>query len=195
MAKHVGIIGGGILGMTLALRLAENGFKVTILEGAEATGGLASPCKIGDYTWDRFYHVILMSDSNLLELLEELDLRDHIHWGQTKTGFYTDGRLYSMSNIFEFIAFPPLDFLSKLRLGLTIFYASRIKSWKRLEQIYVENWLVRLSGRKTFKRIWLPLLKSKLGENYKVANAAFIWAIIARMYAARRTGMKQEMFG
>src|SRR5262249_14419908 len=27
------------------------------------------------------------------------------------------------------------------------------------------------------------------------ASAAFIWAIIARMYAARKTGLKKEMFG
>src|SRR5262249_8181782 len=42
---------------------------------------------------------------------------------------------------------------------------------------------------------WLPLLRAKLGENYTKASAAFIWAIIARMYAARRTGLKKEMFG
>jgi len=41
----------------------------------------------------------------------------------------------------------------------------------------------------------LPLLKSKLGDNYRIASASFIWAIIARMYAARRSGLKREMFG
>ena len=40
-----------------------------------------------------------------------------------------------------------------------------------------------------------PLLRAKLGENYQAASAAFIWAIIARMYAARRTGLKKEKFG
>ncbi len=43
--------------------------------------------------------------------------------------------------------------------------------------------------------MWLPLLRAKLGENYQHASAAFIWAIIARMYAARRSGLKKEMFG
>jgi protoporphyrinogen oxidase len=38
-------------------------------------------------------------------------------------------------------------------------------------------------------------LRAKLGESYKLASAAFIWAIIARMYAARRSGLKKEMFG
>jgi protoporphyrinogen oxidase len=39
------------------------------------------------------------------------------------------------------------------------------------------------------------LLRAKLGDRYREASAAFIWAIIARMYAARRTGLKKEMFG
>ena len=193
--KTIGILGGGLLGMTLSLRLAKQGFKVTLLETAERTGGLASPCKIGDYTWDQFYHVILLSDANLLHLLEELNLKDQIHWRRTKTGFYADGRLYSMSNLFEFLKFPPLALLDRLRLGFTIFYASRVKDWERLEGIRVTDWLTRLSGKRTFEKIWLPLLKSKLGENYRLASASFIWAIIARMYAARRSGLKQEMFG
>jgi len=193
--KSFGIVGGGILGMTLALRLAEKGFSVTLIESDSRTGGLTSSLKIGNYTWDTFYHVILMSDRNLLNLLAALGLKDNLRWGQTKTGFFTDGRLYSMSNSIEFVTFPPLNFFDKLRLGWTIFYASKIRSWHRLEKVLVTDWLRGLSGKRTFNKIWLPLLKSKLGENYLLASASFIWAIIARMYAARRSGLKKEMFG
>jgi protoporphyrinogen oxidase len=70
-----------------------------------------------------------------------------------------------------------------------------VRDWRSLEKIPVADWLRRLSGTRTFERIWLPLLKSKLGENYRIASAAFIWAIIARMYAARRSGLKREQFG
>jgi protoporphyrinogen oxidase len=38
-------------------------------------------------------------------------------------------------------------------------------------------------------------LKAKLGDNYKNTSAAFIWATIQRMYAARKSGLKKEMFG
>jgi protoporphyrinogen oxidase len=100
-----------------------------------------------------------------------------------------------MSNTMEFLRFPPLRLPDKLRLGATIFYASRLKDWQKLESVLVADWLRRLSGRRTFERIWLPLLRAKLGENYKQTSAAFIWATIARMYAARRTGLKKEMFG
>jgi len=193
--RSIGIVGGGLLGMTLALRLGERGFHVSLIESAFKTGGLASIWEIGDYTWDKFYHVILLSDKNLLDLLKGLGLMDQIHWGQTKTGFLTDGHLYSMSDIMKFFTFPPLNALDKLRLGLTVFYASKIKSWERLEKISATEWLTQLSGKRTFNKVWFPLLKSKLGENYKLASASFIWAIIARMYAARRSGLKKEMFG
>ena len=59
----------------------------------------------------------------------------------------------------------------------------------------MEQWLTAWSGRRTFERFWLPLLRSKLGESYRHASAAFIWATIQRLYAARRTGLKKEMFG
>lgn len=193
--KKIGIVGGGLLGMTLALRLLEQSFQVTLIESSRNLGGLASPCKIGNYTWDQFYHVILLSDKDLLSLLQKLNLKGKIHWGQTRTGFFTDGHLHSMSHFMEFLTFPPLTLLDKLRLGFTIFYASKIKSWKRLERISVRDWLIRLSGNHTFHKIWLPLLKSKLGENYRLTSASFILAAIARMYAARRSGLKNEMFG
>ncbi len=194
-SSSVGIVGGGIIGMTLALRLRASGFRVTVVEGAAAPGGLASPQDIGGYTWDRFYHVILLSDTHLRGLLSELGVADRLQWGHTRTGFYTDGRMFSLSTSLEFLRFPPLSLLDKARLAATILVASRLKDVKRLESIAVTEWLERWSGRRTFERIWLPLLKSKLGENYRLASAAFIWAIIARMYAARRSGMKREMFG
>ena len=194
-ARHVAVIGGGILGSVLALRLREQGFKVTLTEADTRLGGLAASERFGAFQWDRFYHVILLSDLHTRKLLEELGLAAKLRWGTTRTGFYTDGKLYSMSDAVEFLRFPPLSLIDKLRLGATIFLASRIRRPQRLERILAIHWLRRWSGSNVLERIWTPLLKSKLGENYKSASAAFIWAIIARMYAARRSGIKREMFG
>ncbi len=193
--KHWGIVGGGILGMTMALRLAQRGQRVTLFEGASQLGGLASEWQLGDITWDRHYHVTLLSDTALRNVLTELDLEDQIRWVQTKTGFYTDGHLYSMSNSLEFLRFPPLGLIDKARLARTILHASRLEDPEPLEDIPVEQWLREWSGNRTTEKIWLPLLRAKLGSNYRKASAAFLWAIIARMYAARRSGLKKEMFG
>ncbi|MEM9412314.1 MAG: FAD-dependent oxidoreductase, partial [Planctomycetota bacterium] len=189
------VVGGGMLGLTMAHRLAKSGNQVTLLEAAPQVGGLTSVWELGEITWDKYYHVILMTDTNLRDLLEEIELEDRLKWTETKTGFYTDGKHYSMSNTIEFLSFPPLKLIEKLRLGGTIFYASKIKNWKRLEKIGVEKWLRRWSGNGTFEKIWQPLLNAKLGESYKKTAASFIWAHINRMYKARRSGLKKEMFG
>jgi len=193
--KNWAVVGGGMLGMTTALRLAQKGHKVTLFEAAEHFGGLADAWQLGDITWDRHYHVTLLSDSHFRKVLSELELDDDMEWVETKTGFFTNGRLHSMSSSWEFLTFPPLSLWSKFRLGLTIFVGSKIKNWKRLEGMLVADWLTKWSGKKTFEKMWLPLLRSKLGENYKKTSAAFIWATIARLYAARRTGLKKELFG
>jgi protoporphyrinogen oxidase len=193
--RRLGIVGGGLLGLSLALRLRAVGYEVTVFEAADRAGGLAAPWRIGNYTWDKYYHVILMSDLNVRRLLEDIGLTDALRWNTTRTGFYTDGRLTSMSDSLEFLRFPPLRLVDKFRLGGTIFYASRLSDWRALEAVPVTDWLRRLSGERTFEKIWLPLLRAKLGENYGSANAAFIWATISRMYAARRSGLKREMFG
>ena len=201
--KSWGIVGGGMLGMTLALRLAQQGHQVTLLESADKVGGLASSWQmvVGNngteetITWDKFYHVILMSDFNTRKVLKEIGLEDELQWVETKTGFYSNGRLYSMSNLMEFFKFPPINLVDKFRLGLTIFAASKIKNWQRLETIPVTDWLTKWSGKRVFEKIWLPLLKAKLGDNYRHTSAAFIWSTIQRMYAARKSGLKKEMFG
>ena len=193
--KHWGIVGGGIMGMTLAHRLSQQGHKVTLFEAAPELGGLVSPWKMNDVEWDKFYHVILLSDSRTRNILQEIGLDDKIEWVETKTGFYMNGKLYSMSDTVEFLKFPTLNLVDKFRLGLTILVASKIKDWKRLEKVPVTDWLKRWSGRRTFNKIWLPLLRAKLGESYQETSAVFIWATIQRLYGARRSGLKKEMFG
>jgi len=193
--KSWAIVGGGMLGLTLAHRMSKAGHQVTLIEAASQLGGLASVWKLGNVTWDKHYHVILLSDTRLRNLLEEINLEDQLKWVETRTGFFTDGQMYSMSDTREFLSFPPLNLIEKVRLGGTIFYASKIKNWSRLEKTPVTTWLKRWSGKGTFEKIWMPLLKAKLGDAYRDTSASFIWACINRMYKARRTGLKKEMFG
>lgn len=194
-SKKWGIVGGGIMGMTLAHRLTQEGYNVTLYEGAPDLGGLVSSWKLGDVEWDKFYHVILLSDFRTRNILIEIDLEDKIEWVETKTGFYIDGRLHSVSNTIEFLKFPTLTLFDKFRLALTIIVASKIKDWRRLEKIPVTTWLKRWSGSNTFNKVWLPLLRAKLGDSYQKTSAVFIWATIQRLYGARRSGLKKEMFG
>lgn len=191
------VIGAGALGVTLALQLARRGQHVTVYEAGDVLGGLAAPWQLGDITWDRHYHVTLLSDARTRAMYSAAGIHDdELRWVETKTGYYgTDHVLRSVSNAVEFLKLPGLSPIDKVRLGATIVGGSRIRNGRRMERLTVERWLRRWSGKSAFETFWKPLLRAKLGDAYSKASAAFIWATIQRLYAARRTGLKKEMFG
>jgi len=194
-APRWAVVGGGLLGMTLAWRLARAGRPVVLLEAAPDVGGLAAAWRVGDVVWDKHYHVTLLSDLHLRGLLAELGLESDMRWVQTRTGFFHEGRLHSLSNVQEYLTFPPLGPWEKVRLGATILYASRLRDGTRLESETAEDWLTRWSGAGTVAKLWRPLLRAKLGDNASGVSARFIWATIARLYQARAAGMKGDRFG
>ena len=104
-------------------------------------------------------------------------------------------RLESVSSPDDFLRLRGLSPMAKARLVATLARGTTTRQWRSLEQMTAERWLTRWSGRATFERFWVPLLAAKLGDGWRDANAAFIWATIQRRYAARRTGLKKEMFG
>lgn len=192
---NFGIIGGGMTGLVLAQRLSKQGHTVTVFESNKQLGGLATYHDYGLFVWDRFYHVILPSDTYLVNFLKDIGIEDQLRWRRTLTGFYVNQRFHSISSNIEFLRFPLLGLLGKFRLALTILYCSRIENWRRLEKVSVEKWLLRTCGRSTYEKFWKPLLLAKLGENYKRVSAVFIWSYIKRLFSARDSKLQKEQLG
>ncbi|URM88991.1 hydroxysqualene dehydroxylase HpnE [Streptomyces sp. MRC013] len=57
--RHAVVVGGGVAGTTAALRLADAGLRVTLLEGRPRLGGLAFSFRRGDLAVDNGQHVYL----------------------------------------------------------------------------------------------------------------------------------------
>ena len=126
-STHWGIIGGGMLGLTLAHRLLKQGDRVTVLEASDRIGGLADAWRLGDVTWDRNYHVILPVDRSLIALLGELGLDSDINWARTGSDLFDGERFYPLNGGIDFLRLPILSLIDKMRLAATILYASRIR--------------------------------------------------------------------
>lgn len=189
------ILGGGMLGLTLAHHLAPRGHSLSVFELDSTWGGLAAPQKVGNVTWDQFYHVILSSDLRLRGLLAELGLESQLCWTKTKAGFYSDGSWQPMNGALDYLRFPLLGLLGKARLACTLLDLCRRSQPSGLSFTGLEDYLRRMSGDRVFEQLWLPLLCAKLGENYRRVSAAFLWAVVRRLLAARRGGLSEELFG
>lgn len=192
----IGIIGGGIMGITLGYYLSREGYQVEIFEASPVLGGLAGPIHLEDGSMvDRFYHAILSSDRHLRQLCEELGIADQLRFRETKMGFFYEGAIFSMNNIIEFLKFPPLGWIDRFRLGLTVLAAQFYKDWKKLESVNVEKWLVRLSGKTTFKNIWRPMLMAKFDGGFENTPATYIWSRLVRVKSTRGGASQKEEAG
>lgn len=189
------IVGAGMLGLTLAYQLRKQGHHITLIEASDKLGGQTSTWQLGALTWDRHYHVMSQEDHHLITLLRELGIENKITWNPTHTGFYAQGKLYSLSNIVEFLKFPVINLFDKFRLGLTLLRASSLKDLKPYERETSITWLTRWSGKNTTEKLWSPLLQSKFGAQFSELSASFIISNIQRMFGARKGKGKQEVFG
>jgi squalene-associated FAD-dependent desaturase len=72
MTATVAVIGGGLAGITTALRLADGGATVTLFEGRGKLGGLTHSFQRGDLDVDNGQHVFLRCCTAYLSLLDRL---------------------------------------------------------------------------------------------------------------------------
>ena len=192
MALDVGIVGGGITGLTTAYYLLKAGHRATVFEAAPGVGGLASSVQVQGVWVDKFYHCILPMDTALLGLLDELGLGGDVYWQETEMGFMYRERMYSLTTPADLLRFTPLSVVDRLRLGLTGLYARRLRDWEALERVTAREWLTRLCGERAFNTIWKPLLIFKFGDRYAEAPATYLWGRVKRQASTRRGGSAKE---
>ena len=84
MGKTVCIIGAGLSGLTCAMRLADKGFKVTVVEEMASAGGLLATTRIGKESLELLPHHLRKTDKNLLALVKQLGLEDSLEWSDSR---------------------------------------------------------------------------------------------------------------
>jgi protoporphyrinogen oxidase len=191
--RSVGIVGGGILGLTAAYRLLQEGVEVTLFERSNDLGGLVGSFDFAGRPADRFYHVILPTDDRVRGLAGEVGLGAEFQFRPTLTGFFDDGGLSSMSTLREFATFPLLAPHDRARLAAFVLRCQRTKNGDALDETPLLDWLRRTCGKRTVERLWLPLLDSKFDGRYDDLPATYLWARTKRMSRTRDASGRELM--
>ena len=118
-SPNIAVLGGGISGLTCALRLAEQGRAVTLIEGSGQLGGLGTFFEHDGRTLEKFYHCLLPSDGPLLSLLDSLGLRDEVYWRPSSFAYADSGRIHPLNTPVDLLKFSPRSFIDRIRVGIT----------------------------------------------------------------------------
>jgi protoporphyrinogen oxidase len=177
----VAVLGGGIAGLATAHFLAARGYRPVIFESSDAVGGLGGSFEHEGVRIDRFYHVLLDTDAELLSLIDDVGLTDRLVWQPTGMGFHVGGRLYGLNTPLDLLRFSALSAGDRLRTAWGALRATRLQRRpQRLDEVTAHEWLRPLFGAAVTDGIWLPLLRAKFGEAGASIPAYWLWSLLSR---------------
>ncbi|HEU5438373.1 MAG TPA: NAD(P)/FAD-dependent oxidoreductase [Ktedonobacterales bacterium] len=187
-AETYAVLGGGVLGLTAALRLAERGHRVTVFEREAEPGGLAAGFRVvptdgaeagADGVWlEKFYHHLFRSDRAIVGLIHELGLGEALEWRRPLTVTLRDGNVYQLDSPLSLLRFKPLSLPARLRLGMVLAFLRALPTPAPLEGKTAAAWLRRTMGRTGFETVFGPLLKGKFGALAEEIALPWFWARI-----------------
>lgn len=193
----VGIIGGGVAGLSAAYELSKKGVKVTLYEKSPVLGGLASSFPLDNGFIERYYHFICCGDNHLFYLLEELGLKNNLKWVRTNMGLFYNGKLYPFGSPFDLLRFPYLSLLEKLKFGIALMEIKNRNAddWKDIENTPSPEWLISKFGKNVYDILHEPLIRLKFGAYASNLSAAWMWARIHRIGKSRSKITQKEILG
>ncbi len=189
------ILGGGIAGLGAAYFLGKNNIETILIEKEKTVGGITSCYRIGDYSIEKYYHVILQKDSTLLKLMKELGIIGKLRWSSISTGFYHNGSFYRMNTPLDLLRFKPLGILDRLKFGLRVLDVSRTNDWKHLDETSAREWLIRNWSKNIYDVVFEPLLRTKFGSSIGDASAAFVLGRVRASAKSKKRFIEREKYG
>ncbi len=192
MSRRVVVIGGGPAGLKAAHTAIKGGASVTLLESGPILGGLASSFDVQGTRIERYYHFICKGDDHLQDTLVELGLSDRLHWRDSRMAYFVDGALYPFLTPLELLRFAPLRPVDRLRAGLALKRAQRMREEDLAPRRAIE-WLKEMFGERAYRVIWEPLMRFKFAEHAPEVSAAWIWARMVRLSRSRTSAWREEL--
>jgi protoporphyrinogen oxidase len=171
-----GILGGGALGLAAALRLAQAGRHVTLIEREPQLGGLATGFAVGQSSLEKFYHHIFRTDTTIVGFIRELGLEGRLLWGQPNTSTFANGRIVSLGGIPDLLRLPLLPPVDRARFLAGLAVLKAIPDEKAFSGWTAARWMPRLMGRRVYDVMWEPVLRGKFGARADQIAMSWLWS-------------------
>lgn len=137
------VVGGGVAGLSCALRLQQAGLTVSVLEAGDRPGGNVATERIGDFLVELGPHSLMSSGDWVFQLAEELGLGDELTPTRPESGdrfIARDGRIHAMpGGAWSFLTTPLLSLGAKLMLATEPIRIKRGQSSDSAEDFFVRR--------------------------------------------------------
>ena len=193
---RIGIIGAGAAGLAAAYELVKQGHHAAVYERAPFLGGQASTFDVGGARLEKGYHHWFTSDTDIVELTEEIGLGDQIRWIDSTVGTLVDGKIYDFVTPIDLLKFSAMSLPDRVRLGLATLYLQRQSDFRKYENITADEWLRRYVGKSGYDVFWGPMMRGKFGEeHFREVSMAWVWGKIQTRVKSRSKSMIKEKLG
>lgn len=200
-ARSVGsvlIVGGGIAGIACALRLAEQGIAVTLLETRKKLGGRATSFQdVRSGRWlDNCQHVVLGCCTNYLDLLSRLGAADKVAWYREQYWIEEGGRT---SIVRRGMLPAPAHFTGSMLGASFLSLAEKLQIARACSKIMRTNraeWDSRTFGAflascgqsdRVIRRFWLPVVVSACNMDIAKVSACAALHVFQEGFLAAKT--------
>jgi protoporphyrinogen oxidase len=173
---HVGVLGGGALGLAAALRLAQAGQRVTVIEREPQLGGLAAGFRVGPSALEKFYHHIFATDTTIIRLIQEVGLGDRLVWGQPNTSVLDHGRIASLGSPAALLRLSLLSPVERFRFLAGMAILKAIPNEKVFRGQTAASWMPRLMGHRVHDVMFEPMLRGKFGQRADEIAMSWLWS-------------------
>lgn len=189
----IGIIGGGVAGLTAGYRLLQSGNEVHVYEAAPGWGGLVRTFEIGGTPLECFYHHIFNTDKLVVKMIEEMGQAEHMTWRESQVGIFSGGRVYNFVTPLDLLRFKPVGLADRVRLGLMGLYLRRRKDGRaRYESVTAKDWIIKFAGKRNWDVVWEPLFRGKFGDMADKIVMTWLWNKIYLRFSSRQSGLMQK---
>jgi protoporphyrinogen oxidase len=191
----VAVLGGGIAGIAATLRLLSAGARVRLYEEADSLGGLYRAFDFGDAKWDRHPHRILTTDTQFLDLLDELGVGSKVKWAEGKIGLRIGKKTWSLATAKDVRQFTPLTFFERLKMGYTVYKAAKGEHPTGIENQTAREWVTAQAGANSWTLVFEPLLRLLLGDAADKASALFLRECMRRAAVSKYGSKERQGYG
>ena len=196
MNRNVIVIGGGFAGLSAASALAEQGCRVTVLEGRQVLGGRAYSFvdhKTGDSV-DNGQHLFMGCYRETIQFLRRIKCLDRLTF-QTSLSVRFMGSGNRRATLKCLPVPPPWHLYSGLLRLNTLSWGDRLRlrhvqsalqkntPLEELDQLTVDDWLTRCHQSPGAKRhLWDLITIACLNEDARIASAATFVAVLRQAF-------------